>query len=143
MLAGVCVGDTVDVLLRRVLLGWHIVLLVVLTAEELFSDVVMGLLLIVYTVIVVVYCPCRWLHRQIDNFEKEEDSSDSTNSDVCTKFEDSRGGERIHIYSQLVNWYQHTYMSQITSFRTSRSMYLPHMYPHSSPSLLTTTYHKR
>ncbi len=50
MLAGVCIGigrDTVDVLLRRVLLGWHIVLLV-LTAEELFSDVVMGLLLIVY-----------------------------------------------------------------------------------------------
>lgn len=68
MLAGVCVGiggiDTVDVLLRRVLLGWHIVLLVVLTAEELFSDVVMGLLLIVYTVIVVVCFPCRWLHRQ-------------------------------------------------------------------------------
>lgn len=68
MLAGVCVGiggiDTVDVLLRRVLLGWHIVLLVVLTAEELFSDVVMGLLLFVYTVIVVVCFPCRWLHRQ-------------------------------------------------------------------------------
>ena len=54
MLAGVCIGigrDTVDVLLRRVLLGWHIVLLV-LMAEELFSDVVMrGLLLIVYHII--------------------------------------------------------------------------------------------
>ena len=61
MLAGVCIGigrDTVDVLLRRVLLGWHIVLLVLMMAEELFSEVVRGLLLIVYTVIVVVYCPC-------------------------------------------------------------------------------------
>ena len=58
MLAGVCIGigsDTVDVLLRRVLLGWHIVLLVLMMAEELLS----AMLCWVYSLLIVYrHCCC-------------------------------------------------------------------------------------
>ena len=79
MLAGVCIGigrDTVDVLLRRVLLGWHIVLTCIdgRRAFQRCCDGSTSYCLPYYTTVIVVVCPCKVAPRLFEKSEGEESS---------------------------------------------------------------------